>query len=303
MARLRPALHLASRRTATALAWLTLVALPVAAAAGPVEVNTCGQVVEKDGFLAADLDCSTYGSAAIVLAARHARLDLRGFTLFAGNTPGTTVGVLCGQLCEIVSDPAGGKIIAATDVFTRGIYGVNRAIVRDVEIRNFEDAIYVHQVKASNVILADNSNLGIAADLVRIVGSTISGNAYGGVGAQTVGGMEPAKRVHVVDSVVTGNGESGVRSIRAVIRGSTVTANGHYGVKAVLPPLFDEPCKVLVRESDLSGNGVDADCGLTVTCADVASCDRPKVGAGTCQTSYVIGSGFPGQSWGVCSLD
>ena len=82
-----------------ALLFLTVTLPPDSAAQAPVEVNTCGQVVTGDGFLAADLDCSgftggllDYGAA--VVLSRGSTLDLGGFTLRGGQ-----IGVICAKPC------------------------------------------------------------------------------------------------------------------------------------------------------------------------------------------------------------
>ena len=82
-----------------ALLFLTVTLPPDSAAQAPVEVNTCGQVVTGDGFLAADVDCTgftggllDYGAA--VVLSRGSTLDLGGFTLRGGQ-----IGVICAKPC------------------------------------------------------------------------------------------------------------------------------------------------------------------------------------------------------------
>jgi hypothetical protein len=62
--------------------------------------------------------------------------------------------------------------------------------------------------------------------------------------------------------------------------------------------------KLTVKATMLSGNGLDATCGVTQACADVGSSTEPRLDASSvCGTSYVSGSGMPGSSWGICTLD
>jgi len=58
----------------------------------------------------------------------------------------------------------------------------------------------------------------------------------------------------------------------------------------------------------LRGNGLDATCGVDEICADVATCaqggnDRPVLHRTPCGTSYELGSGMPGRSCSICTLD
>ena len=44
-------------------------------------------------------------------------------------------------------------------------------------------------------------------------------------------------------------------------------------------------------------------CGASMSCADVMSCKRPRLKNVACGTSYVIGTGIPGDDWDSCGLD
>jgi len=125
----------------------------------------------------------------------------------------------------------------------------------------------------------------------RLVRATIDGN--GGSGVDTRG--FPAR---IIDSTITNNGGHGVEHNGGTpldITGSTITGNALHGIAGGTP--------VRVVDSVVTGNGTGADCGVTMTCADVAALRLPKLKNTTCETSYDATSGFPGQSWGVCSLD
>ena len=61
---------------------------------------------------------------------------------------------------------------------------------------------------------------------------------------------------------------------------------------------------LVLKNTAVANNDSGADCGTTASCADLMTCKRPKVGVGaSCETSYVIDSGLPGDDWGVCSAD
>jgi hypothetical protein len=136
---------------------------------------------------------------------------------------------------------------------------------------------------------------------VTILNVNITNNDSDGVDARNNRGNAGAV---VKESVITGNGSSGVQADRrAKLFATTISANGQHGVE-IGKFRCDRPTRLLVRDSTIVGNGVDVTCGVSRTCADVATCDTPRLsGVSSCQTSYDLSSGFPGSSWGVCSLD
>ena len=108
---------------------------------------------------------------------------------------------------------------------------------------------------------------------------------------------------------VTGNGDDGILGAiepgAMIFKRSTISGTGGHGIAN--PQRFaDTSCDVkLLTGSAVSGNGTLADCGITRACADVALCadgDVTIAGA-ACGTSYVLDSGIPGTSWGVCGAD
>jgi hypothetical protein len=127
---------------------------------------------------------------------------------------------------------------------------------------------------------------------------TITGNATGIAAHRT-----PATaKVYVRETSITGNMFHGIDTdLRARLKDSSVTNNGLNGVN--VPSLGNS--KISVQSSTLSGNGSDPACGDTITCADLATCNKPPAlnRDSTCETSYVLGSGFPGVSFGICSSD
>jgi hypothetical protein len=140
------------------------------------------------------------------------------------------------------------------------------------------------------------------AGLLTVRDATISGNAGNGLVA-LVG------KVKVFDSTIENNGRDGVAAlVQARVQRSTVSGNGRFGVSTNTNPA--DACAVYakgaigLRDSEVTGNGVDAECGVTLACGDVATCDRaPKLTKATCDTSYRLDSGIPGETLGVCALD
>jgi len=133
---------------------------------------------------------------------------------------------------------------------------------------------------------------------IRVVRSDVSGNVGPGVAAQE-------GPVRVIDSTVTNNGGDGVITSGGTdlvtVDGSTVTGNGRYGIHHAS---IGVDCPIRVVDSVATGNGTGVNCGVSETCADIAACMPPDVvGSTSCDRSYDIGSGFPGTSWGLCSLD
>ncbi len=183
----------------------------------------------------------------------------------------------------------------------------------------------------------DGLSIGIAFEArLSISGGSLSNNGRDGLGFQSGAAASIRSRAKLVGTVVTENGANGVRtpdsgplyqlllrkatvsdngangvSGRFVDKGlrvvqSEVTDNGIHGIEHLADPANGSaPCPTEVsRSAVVTGNGVDAACGVSFTCADVAGCDAPVVDLkSTCDTSYDTESGFPGSNWGVCALD
>jgi len=137
--------------------------------------------------------------------------------------------------------------------------------------------------------------------------SDVSGNVGLGISAASV------EKITVRDSTINDNGEEGFlqelghSDARLKLINSTVTGNALNGVAQVETSIACNEqscmCRLQLKGSMVAGNGLDASCGVSRTCADLASCNLPRVISTTCDTSYDTGSGFPGTSWGVCALD
>jgi hypothetical protein len=147
----------------------------------------------------------------------------------------------------------------------------------------------------------------IGDDKVTVVRTIITGSPSNGVLATNAKGRA---RAWILDSVISGNAMTGVEADRMThIFRSTISDNGRYGVAVSLQP-FNDCARGRIRTwgSEISGNGVDATCGVDEMCADVATCaqggnDRPVLHRTPCGTSYELGSGMPGRSCSICTLD
>jgi hypothetical protein len=109
-------------------------------------------------------------------------------------------------------------------------------------------------------------------------------------------GIVGYRQVRVVDSTLVGNGGSGVRSQRVVIRGSLITANASFGA------LSGPRRRVVLRDSQVTGNGIGDACALGAPCADVASGRKPRLRHSVCDTSW-DSSSPDGGDWKVCLED
>lgn len=197
------------------------------------------------------------------------------------------------------------KIFDST-ILNAGGQGVNgdRVLIRGTTISG--TAAGQEAVKAFGPVKIENSNIsnnggpGIHAqgESIKAIDSTISNNAGRGIDVACCDG-----NVFVSNSTIDGNTLEGIFADSQLVRveASTISNNGLDGIRAggMEPTCF----ATKVTSSSVVGNGTDPNCGISQTCADIASCDAPVVTGGSCGTSYDINSGFPGASWGVCSLD
>lgn len=185
----------------------------------------------------------------------------------------------------------GGQISGNGIANPTGVGGLNanRVSVRDADISGNEAGIVADfSVKVRDTTVSNNAQNGITGAKVVVRNSMVTDNGGIGVLSRTYDQRFFAKaRLKISESVVTGNGAFG-----AIGTGSAGTAQDCTDAGAVV-----------VTGTDLTGNGVDLACGVTQPCASVASCDEPKLVDSSCETSYVVGSGLPGQSWSLCSLD
>jgi len=160
-------------------------------------------------------------------------------------------------------------------------------------------------------------------------GGTITGAAEDGIGAiKTVKvdgitscnngftGVKGGRVAIVTNAVLTGNGRSGVQGlVRAKLTDTTSQGNA-YGADAgtVLTVVRSNVSgnlhgglaadRITARDSSIVDNDVEAQCGVTLTCADLQSWQgkKPHLDNVTCGTS-AKGDTLPADTWGVCSAD
>jgi hypothetical protein len=259
-------------------------------------VTTCGQEVSGSATLPADLDCTGFDGNAVTV--HGGTLAMNGHTITGAGT-----GIYCDHKCSIVGP---GLVTGATAM------GVNA----------WQTSIYMQQVDLTN-----NVGFGVqAVEKCVLVGpATISGNMEG---------VRLGRNAKLIDIALTGNQDAIVAADQEVVmkNGSvtgntrgitadglvkltdvTVTGNGTLGVAAGPSNCVANQTnrftasggRVLLKGSTVTGNDTDPSCGTTAVCADIETCGgvaKLKLGS-TCDHSYLIGSGNPGQTLHVCSLD
>jgi len=279
---------LASFASTSALVLLiSLISLPPGVCAAATAIGTCGQVLSGAGVLTEQLPDQINLKVAKVLVkgstitGNGEGLRIRGPAVFTNSAIDDDVG------SGVVFDNMHHAIAKCRDsTFDRngldGLQWTNGGFAAVAKLRrcsandNGGRGIYVdpdlggfiHQVKASDL--------------------TVTGNASDGVALRYYGYEE--------------------RNVTRLKR-ATVTGNGGHGL-ALLRPYIESneyPCDATIASgSVLTGNGTGADCGVSRACADIATCaaSMPDVSADTtCDTSYVVDSGIPGSSWGICTGD
>jgi hypothetical protein len=109
-------------------------------------------------------------------------------------------------------------------------------------------------------------------------------------------------RIRLKFAFVRRNGRYGINAKHVDIHQSRIDDNAIHGVYSA--PGGD-PCIARLDRYSFLGNGTDASCGVSVTCADIAICDPPLAfnQNSECTTSYDTESGFPGTNWGICDAD
>ena len=125
------------------------------------------------------------------------------------------------------------------------------------------------------------------------IDSTFSG---GGRPGQYV--LYGERSVRVVRSTVENSSGTGIESGGAALCGvkdSSVSGHAEVGLECAV---------VRLRATTAVGNGTDPECGITIACADISASDAVRIDAATtCARSYRIGSGIPGDNWGLCTFD
>jgi len=210
--------------------------------------------------------------------------------------PGTITGSLGFGVGAILDDLQSGaiRVKIANGVIITG----NGGGVATVAFNDSGKLAGVVTVQDSEI--TGNAGPGVKASRsIKVFSSIVSGNDGAGIGQVGLSGNAGTLKIIVKDSVIMVNGEEGVIAAgNAKIVRSTVADNGIHGVSVV-------GGQIRASKSTMTGNGTDASCGVTQTCADVASrAGKTRLDkTSTCGASYELLSGFPGTSLGVCSLD
>jgi len=200
-----------------------------------------------------------------------------------------------------------GKVAVRRSSVTGGdssglIFSTSAIVIDSVVSGHTKSGVYggvYGRVRVKRSEISGNGEFGIFGQdntSIKLVDATVRNN-----GSDGVSGYGPVKFLR---SNVTDNGRDGVHVIGPLrVTASTVTGNGRDGV--YLPYYLFGTCRSLtLAGSSVVANGTGASCGVTETCADLASCGPPGLTPDSfCDTSYQMDSGFPGTSWGVCALD
>lgn len=168
---------------------------------------------------------------------------------------------------------------------------------------NTGDGIHANiTFKAQRMVLINNGGSGLVINDIdgpaKVFFSEVSDNGGDGV---RVEGIHKAK-LRLKYAFLRRNGGSGIvsRDLRAAF--TRADDNAIHGIYA---PSNPEGCKVRLNRFSMVGNGTAPTCGVSQTCADIASCDElierhPET---ACETSWDSDSGFPGSSLGICDAD
>jgi cysteine-rich repeat protein len=186
-----------------------------------------------------------------------------------------------------------------------GILNSNVVIVKNCEVSGQSGAgVGGNKVKVLDSEVSGNAS-GVSGAKIAIKNSTVSDNAANGISGN-------GANVIVKGTTVSGNGFRGISIIttkkKLKISKSVVTANARSGVFAERDEAGHVPPTVSVKNSFVTGNGVDAGCGVdAIECVDIETRRRPAFeyipGVNECETSLAIGNASPNPSWAMCELD
>ena len=188
-------------RVVTLLVTLTLLLL-AAPVGAQVPIVTCGQVLNGDGKLIGDLDCSAYVGDAVVLP-NGGTVTLNGFTL-TGNPTISTAAVRCSRRCRVIGP---GVItgawagVSAVDDQLNSFRRVSAAIEDLTVTASVLPAEASGSLRVRGCVISDNERGLVAVKTLRISASTVTGN-------DDFGALSQLSRVILVDSAVTGNGDA-----------------------------------------------------------------------------------------------
>jgi hypothetical protein len=269
---------------------------------------------------------ATTGSDKIGVKVSGVVLDGNDDVIFAGGKVAVEDSTITNSGPASAIDTFGPVLLARTtiDVIGEGVHTTGTLKMTDVDISNCgQTCVFGGRVRIRGSQISNAGQNGVTAtEALAVFDSTITLN--GAAGIENLG----FKSLRIVRSAVTSNSGRGVSSTaggaalvsesdisgnalegivntgKFKVSGSTVNGNGRSGISG---GAADQSSCTPVRllESTATGNGTDvAVCGVSETCADVATCVHPpELKNSSCSTSYDTASGFPGTSWGVCSND
>lgn len=160
-------------------------------------------------------------------------------------------------------------------------------------------------VKSTDIV--DNGGAGIRwgpGNKAKFTAAMVSRNGGDGINAQPWG-----TKWTILDSAISDNDGGGIRGNdtgTVKLTRCSILRNGSFGVSSADTGYYADECQVKLSGTIVVGNGHGATCGVSETCADLATClgRAPSLLSGSsCDTSYILGSGFPGNSWAVCAAD
>jgi len=204
--------------------YLTLAAIFLTSA-GAVPVTTCGQTVDGQGELTADLDCSaTTGPAVIVQSG--SRLELSGFTLL-----GNDIGVQCAIGRCTIEGPGTIRRAAGPANQQQGVLGLYKATVVNFVLDNWPIAVSVLGPTDVRGCTIQNSGIGVLGERTRVADSSFSNNGIGVYGSEaTPSGVHFGIKyifwsVRIARTTFTGNTIDIASFRRPIVNDSTCTTS------------------------------------------------------------------------------
>jgi hypothetical protein len=250
-----------------------------------IRAATLTGLIRSDGSISCE-DSEIVGNLDALKAVNVRRSNIQGSVRGEGSVTVIDSSARSISGLNFLNGARGRIVVRRSQVQTGGVGGVAVSIrVIDSQILSTNDAVHV---------VAAGLNCSIS-----VVGSHITASAGAGISLSGRGS------VRLSQSVVE-NSRSGIVSTgspaemrRVSLVRSSVIGNALDGVRV--------DGQLQAQASNVLGNGLDAQCGVTVECADLNSSTRPSIrvipGLYECGTSHVLGSGIPGASWGVCLGD
>jgi len=293
---------------AAAVAVLSIIFLFASIATAATPVTTCGMVLENDGVLVGDLDCSALADSPALTIGNGHTLDLAGYTFTTNVTDHADAypegNIWCPTKCAIVG-PGTLRTVSGEAV----VFANRKLTLRDVTVVATGTN---YSLFSWGRVSAIDSAIGGGHDGI-IAGRTIlEGTTINGVGGQAI--VSYGGHVRIRSSDISGNGfdfpNYTVWAKAAKVESSTITGNagtGIYAEKGLLVAdssitgnlaagIYAEEHSLIV-DSDVSGN-----CywdGAETSCEDIVACERPRLDNTTCDVSVAC----HGDTWGICSLD